>query len=138
MWTVVDSTVWIDYFNGALTPQTDYFDRALGWRGFVVGDLIFAEVLSAYLDERERELAENALKRFRRVTVGGFDLGRLAARNARILRAKGHPTPSTVESLIAAFAIEKEWPLLHSSPGYEPFERHLGLRVPDLGATKRP
>ncbi|HKI06298.1 MAG TPA: VapC toxin family PIN domain ribonuclease [Thermoanaerobaculia bacterium] len=132
---LVDSTVWIDYFNGAVTRQTDFLDRALGWRFLGVGDLIFAEVLGGYLDERERELAEGALGRFRRLTLGGFDLGRVAARNSRILRAKGLPAPNTLEGLIATFAIEKDWALLHSSPGYEPFEQHLGLKVPDLGST---
>lgn len=132
MFLLVDSTVWIDYFNGARTPGTDYLDRALGWRFLGVGDLILAEVLDGYLDERERELAEDALSRFRRVQIGGFDLARKAARNARILRAKGLPPPSTLECLIATFAIENNWHLLHSSPGYEPFVSHLGLKVPAL------
>ncbi|HKI03443.1 MAG TPA: VapC toxin family PIN domain ribonuclease [Thermoanaerobaculia bacterium] len=132
MWILVDSTVWIDYFNGAVTAQTDYLDRALGWRLVGVGDIIHAEVLGGYLDERERELAEDALGRFRRVTLGGFDLARVAARNSRILRAKGLPAPGTLECLIATYAIEKNWGLLHSRPGYAPFEQHLGLRVPEL------
>jgi predicted nucleic acid-binding protein len=135
MWILVDSTVWIDYFDGAVTPQTDFLVRALGWRFVGVGDLIHTEVLSGYLDERERELAENALGRFRRVNMVTFQLGRIAARNARILRAKSLPAPNTIECLIATFAIEQKWTLLHSSPGYEPFEQHLGLKVPDLGST---
>ena len=130
---LVDSTVWIDYFNGVVTPQTDFLDRALGWRRIGVGDLIHAEVLGGYLDERERELAEDALGRFPRVAMGGFDLARVAARNSRILRAKGLPAPGTIECLIATCAIEKNWALLHSSPGYAPFEEHLGLKVPELG-----
>jgi predicted nucleic acid-binding protein len=130
---LVDSTVWIDYFNGAATPQTDFLDRALGWHSVGVGDLIFAEVLGGYLDERERELAEDALSRFRKLEIGGFDIARKAARNARILRAKGLPAPSDLECLIATFAIEKGWVLLHASPGYEPFEEHLGLKVPEVG-----
>jgi predicted nucleic acid-binding protein len=131
---LVDSTVWIDYFNGVVTPQTDYLDRALGWRYVGMGDLIYSEVLGGYLDERERELAENALGRFRRFNMVTFEFGRIAARNSRVLRAKGLPAPGTIECLIATFAIEKSWGLLHSSPGYEPFEQHLGLKVPDLGS----
>ncbi len=77
--------------------------------------------------------AEDALRHFRRVTIGGFDLARVAARNSRILLAKGLPAPSTLECLIATFALENHWNLLHASPGYEPFEQHLGLKVPSLG-----
>lgn len=131
MFLLVDSTVWIDYFNGEATPQTDLLHRALGWRFIGVGDLIFAEVLGGYLDERERELAEDALSRFRKLEIGGFDIARKAARNARILRAKGIPAPSDIECLIATFAIEKGWTLLHASAGYEPFVEHLGLKVPE-------
>jgi len=136
MWVLVDSTVWLDYFHGIVNAQTEYLDRALGWRYLGVADLIQAEVLSAYLDERERELAEDALRRFRRVTIGGFDLARVAARNSRILRAKGLPAPATIECLIATFALENNWTLLHASPGYEPFEQHLGLKVP--GSARSP
>jgi predicted nucleic acid-binding protein len=92
----------------------------------------WAIVLGGYLDERERELAEDALGRFRRVTIGGFDLARVAARNSRILLAKGLPAPATIECLIATYALENHWTLLHASPGYEPFEQHLGLKVPAL------
>ncbi|HEX4963204.1 MAG TPA: VapC toxin family PIN domain ribonuclease [Thermoanaerobaculia bacterium] len=133
MWILPDSTVWIDYFQGTVNPQTDFLDRALGWKWVAVGDLIHAEVLAGYLDEREKELAEDALGRFRRVTIGGFDLARVAARNSRILLAKGLPAPATIECLIATFALEKGFALLHASPGYEPFEQHLGLKVPALG-----
>jgi len=137
MWILVDSTVWIDYFQGTATPQTDFLDHALGWNWIGVGDLIYAEVLSVYLDERERELAETALNRFRRLILGGFDNARLAARNTRILQAKGLPAPTVLESLIATFAIENNLTLLHASPGFEPFENHLGLKVPSLGSPVR-
>jgi predicted nucleic acid-binding protein len=133
MYLLVDSTVWIDYFHGTVNAQTEYLDRALGWRYIGIADLIYAEVLSGYLDERERELADGALRRMRHVTLGGFDLARIAARNARILQAKGLPAPVIAECLIATWAIENRWTLLHTSPGYEPFEQHLGLKVPDLG-----
>jgi predicted nucleic acid-binding protein len=129
---LVDSTVWIDYFHGTVNAHTEYLDRALGWRYIGVADLIFAEVLSGYLDERERELAEDALRRMRHVTISGFDLARIAARNSRILQAKGLPAPAIPECLIATWAIENRWTLLHASSGYEPFEQHLGLKVPDL------
>jgi predicted nucleic acid-binding protein len=73
------------------------------------------------------------LSRFRRVNMVSFEIARLAARNSRILRAKGLPPPNTLESLIATFAIEKGWALLHDNPGYAPFEEHLGLKVVKLG-----
>ena len=42
---LIDSSVWIDYFNGNKTVQTDWLDSALGETPIVIGDLILAEVL---------------------------------------------------------------------------------------------
>jgi hypothetical protein len=28
-------------------------------------------------------------------------------------------------SIVATYVIEKDWTLLHASPGYEPFEQHF-------------
>ncbi len=42
---VVDSSVWIDYFNGRLTLETDLLERLLPTTRILIGDLIFAEGL---------------------------------------------------------------------------------------------
>src|SRR3990172_116522 len=41
---LVDSSVWIDFFNGRTTPETDYLDSLLGTEPVAVGDLILTEV----------------------------------------------------------------------------------------------
>jgi hypothetical protein len=52
----------------------------------LVGDFVFAEVLSVFLHEAERETAEQALRRFRIVPLGGEEIARKVARNNRVLR----------------------------------------------------
>ena len=42
---VVDSSVWIDYFNGKITKQTNLLDSLLGTDLVVIGDVILTEVL---------------------------------------------------------------------------------------------
>jgi hypothetical protein len=42
---IVDSSVWIDYFSGEITPQTDLLDAALGQWEIGLGDIILVEVL---------------------------------------------------------------------------------------------
>lgn len=42
---LVDSSVWIAYFNGVINVQTDYLHRALAQEPLLVGDLILVEVL---------------------------------------------------------------------------------------------
>src|ERR1700720_3330471 len=37
---LVDSSVWIDYFKGTITAQTDILDGLLGQQPLAIGDLI--------------------------------------------------------------------------------------------------
>ena len=37
---LVDSSVWIDYFNGVASPETDTLDALLGQDLVLIGDLI--------------------------------------------------------------------------------------------------
>ena len=45
---VVDSSVWVDYFNGRDTPQTTKLDALLGVEPLAIGDLILTEVLQGF------------------------------------------------------------------------------------------
>jgi predicted nucleic acid-binding protein len=51
--TLVDSSVWIDYFRGRATAATDLLDRLLGSERLLTGDLILAEVLQGFRSERD-------------------------------------------------------------------------------------
>ena len=37
---LVDSSVWIDYFRGTVTPETEKLDSLLGQQPLAIGDLI--------------------------------------------------------------------------------------------------
>jgi len=130
---LVDTSVWADYFNGVVTPRTDYLDGILGRAPVAVADLILAEVLQGFADEGEMQRAHRALSTLKTFSVGGLEIALATAANRRILRAKGAPAPDGVGSLIATFCIRWNMALLHSDPNYVPFERHLGLKVPDPG-----
>jgi predicted nucleic acid-binding protein len=52
-----------------------------------------------------------------------------AARNYRLLRRRGATIPATIDTLIATFCIRNRHSLLHCDRDFDPFERHLGLRV---------
>lgn len=126
MQIVVDASVWLDYFTGVETPQTDLLDSLIGKSPLVVADLTVAEVLQGLPDELHRRQAEDALLKFWVVEIGGLPLYRRSAVSYNTLRARGIQV-RTAECLLATFCIENRLALLHSSPGFEPFERHLGL-----------
>jgi predicted nucleic acid-binding protein len=125
---LVDSSVWIDYFKGTATPETDLLDSLLGQSPLVVADVAMMEVLHGLPDEAHRRQAREALGRFWLVEVAGFGLAERSAVNYHTLRARGIPV-RTAECRLATFCLDQGFALLHSSPGYEPFEKHLGLKV---------
>lgn len=126
---LVDSGVWIDYFNGRRTPETDCLDDALSSEVIAVGDLILAEVLQGFRDDGEFEMARRALSQFEQVGIVSTPTAVSAAMMYRQLRKQGISVRKTIDCLIAAYCIGADCPLLHCDRDFEPFEAHLGLRV---------
>lgn len=125
---LVDSSVWIDYFRGTATPQTDKLDSLLGVELIATGDLILAEVLQGFTDERDFNQAKKLMTALVLVELGGAELAIQAARNFRTLRARGITVRKTIDTLIATRCIENGLPLLYSDRDFEPFVEYLGLR----------
>jgi hypothetical protein len=126
---LVDSSVWIDYFRGAITGQTEKLDQLLGRQPLAIGDLILTEVLQGFADERDFDAARKMLTSLEVVELGGREIAIQAARNFRALRGLGVTVRKTIDTVIATRCIEDGYDLLHSDKDFEPFVKHLGLRV---------
>jgi predicted nucleic acid-binding protein len=128
MW-IIDSTVWIDYFNGVSTPQTDLLDMNLGQIELGLGDIILCEVLQGFRTQRDFEKARRVLTALPIYTMGGPSIAVKSAQNYHTLRRLGITIRKTIDCIIATFVIERGFSLLHSDKDLEPFERHMGLSV---------
>jgi predicted nucleic acid-binding protein len=126
---LVDSSVWIDFFRNKPTLQADWLDRHLGVEGLVVGDLILAEVLQGFKDDRGFNEARLVLGHFEQIVVGGTELAIESARNYRRLRSLGVTARGTVDVLIATRCLTEGFRLLHNDRDFDPIEQHLGLHV---------
>ena len=123
---LVDSSVWIDYFNGRSTPQTAKLDELLGQEDLAVGDLVLVEVLQGFRDKREFEAARRLLLSLTVVDLCGPNIAIQAARNYRSLRSRGLTVRKTIDCVIATYCIESGHELLHSDRDFDVFERlHL-------------
>jgi predicted nucleic acid-binding protein len=127
--TLVDSSVWIDYFRGTVTPRTDKLDSLLGVEPVLIGDLILAEVLQGFSNDRDFENAKRMLLTLSVVDLGGKEIALQAARNFRTLRKRGVTVRKTIDCIIATCCIECGYILLHEDRDFDPFVEHLGLRV---------
>ncbi len=125
---LVDSSVWIDYFRGTQTPQTEKLDGLLSSELVAVGDLILTEVLQGFGSERDFNEARRLLTSLLIVELGGQDVAIQAARNFRILRGQRITIRKTIDTIIATRCIESGFILLYSDRDFDPFVQHLGLR----------
>jgi predicted nucleic acid-binding protein len=126
---LVDSSVWIDYFNGKTTATVEMLDRLLGSELLAVGDLVLTEVLQGFASERDFRAAEEMLTSLQVVELGGREIAIQAAKNHRVLRKAGVTVRKTIDTVIATRCIEDGYELLHDDRDFDPFVKHLGLRV---------
>ncbi len=126
---LVDSSVWIGYFNGKITPQTDWLDDALGREIIIVGNLILAEVLQGFKSDRDFCKAKELLSNFQFMEMLGRELAVKSAENYRILRKKGVTVRKAIDVMIGTFCIHHGMDLLHDDQDFAPLTRHLRLKV---------
>ena len=124
---LVDSSVWIDYFNGNENKQTNTLNDALGVRPVAVGDLILAEVLQGFKTEKDYKTAKSLFEELIVYDLVGKEMAIKSADNFRALRKKGITVRKPVDVIIATFCIEKKLPLLFLDKDFKPFVKHLGL-----------
>lgn len=124
----VDSSVWIDFYNGVASATTERLRQAIPNGTVVVGDLVLTEVLQGFADERHARLAERDLTAFALVAVVDMESAVKAAANYRSLRLRGVTVRKTIDTLIATRCIIDRHPLLYADRDFDPFVRHLGLR----------
>ena len=128
---LVDSSTWVDYFRGVSTTQTGKLHSLLDSEPLAIGDLILAEVLQGFTNNSDFNKAKGLLTSLDIVDVGGIDIAIQAAKNFRTLRGFGITVRKTIDTLIATRCIESGYILLHNDRDFEPFVKHLKLRVVD-------
>lgn len=131
---LVDSSVWIDYFRGTVTPQAERLDALLGIEPIATGDLILTEVLQGFVSDRDFNQAKKLMTSLVVVDLAGQRMAIQAAKNFRTLRSLGVTVRKTIDTVIATCCIENGLPLLYSDRDFDPFVEHLGLRSALPGA----
>jgi predicted nucleic acid-binding protein len=126
---IVDTTVWIDYLGGADNRETEWLDRELGQQPLGLLDLILCEVLQGIRADTAFNQVRKDLLKFEVFDSGGAEIAIASARNYRSLRTQGIAIRKTIDCLIATCCIRKGHALLHRDRDFDPFEKHLGLRV---------
>ena len=125
---VVDSSVWIDFFNGVSTPEVERLDGLLGATPVVIGDLILVEVVQGFRHEKDVATARQLFRSLAPLPMLGDRNAWKAAENDRELRRRGITVGKTIDGIIATVWIEANLPLLFSDRDSMPYVEHLRLR----------
>ena len=126
---IVDTTVWIDYLNGTVTPELEWLDREVTRQRLGLLDLMVCEILQGLATDEDAARVLRRLRRFEILETGGLELAVAAARNYRQLRKRGRTVRKTIDCLIATFCLREQHALLHTDRDFDAFEAVLHLQV---------
>ena len=126
---VVDSSVWIDFFNGVSNPQVERLDGLLGLMPVAIGDLILVEVVQGFRQDRDVATARQLFRSLAPLPMLGPRNASKAAENYRELLRRGITVRKTIDGIIATACIEANLPLLFSDRDFLPYVEHLGLEA---------
>lgn len=125
---LVDTSVWIDYFNGIDNPHTDALDAAISDGVAAIGDLILLEILQGFRRDQDYSQARRWLSTLDQYALFEHGMPIRCTDNYRKLRKLGCTVRKTADLIIATFCIDHKIPLLFLDRDFLPFARHLGLR----------
>ena len=120
----VDTSVWINFLNGAGGPPVRTLKSSLITDEVVVGDLVMTEVLSGLKDERSALDVQQFLEKCQVVSFVGHANAVEAAALYRRLRAAGVTVRKTVDLWIATWCIAHGVALLHQDRDFTAIARH--------------
>lgn len=125
---VVDSSVWIDYFNGRASPSTDHLDVLLPQEPVAIGDIILTEVLQGFRRDSHYRAAKQVFMGLTVLDMLGAARAVKAADRYRRLRSIGVTVTRTTDVIIGSFCIDHDLPLLYDDRGFDAMVQHLRLR----------
>ena len=124
---LVDTSVWIDYFNGNINTHTDILDAALIEGTVAIADIIFLEILQGFKSDKDYAKARDNLGTLDQYSIFNSQMVEICAENYRTLRKKGITIRKTTDVIIATYCIDHRIPLLFKDRDFDPFTTYLGL-----------
>jgi predicted nucleic acid-binding protein len=127
---VVDSSVWIGQLRGHDTHAVGKLNEVIAAHDLLlVGDLVLLEVLRGARDDTHALQLERRLRKFKIGRMLDDGVAVKAARNYRLLRARGITLRKTVDLIIATYCVERGHSLLHDDQDFDVLVLHIGLAV---------
>jgi hypothetical protein len=127
---LVDTSVWIDFFNGINSPGARTLHKMIAAEDPVcITDVILAETLQGFRNTEEFESAKTHLLHFPIYSLQSPDGYVRAAQLYRACRKEGITIRKTIDCLIAQTALDHGLLLLHHDNDFDRIARVSSLNV---------
>jgi predicted nucleic acid-binding protein len=127
---LVDTSIWIDFFNGINSPGRGALHEMLEAEDPIcISDVILAETLQGFKNNQEFESAKTHLLHFPIYSLQSPEGYVRAAQLYRTCRKEGITIRRTIDCLIAQIALDQSLFLLHQDNDFDRIATVSGLRV---------
>ncbi len=126
---VVDSTVWIDFFNGRSTKKSIILEKVMQYDRIVLLDLIKIELLQGTKTDTDFDKINQALSLLQLENSLDSSTISLSIEIYRTLRKKGITIRKTIDTIIAAYCINNGYTLLHNDRDFTNIGKCFFLKV---------
>ena len=127
---IVDTSIWVDYFQGVQNSQTKLVtELLLNTNRVAVTPTILQEVLQGIRDDSQFVRTQKNLLACVLLRLDAVEAAVEAAQLYRNLRKKGVTIRKPNDCLIAYYALFYDLPILHNDIDFEQIARHTALRV---------
>ncbi len=131
--SVVDSSVWIDFFNKKTTPQIEIVKSSLYTSTkkspFGIMPIIYQEILQGIDNDKQYSLVKEVLFGLEMIDIDQFLYAEKAADLYRCLRRKGVTIRKANDCLIAAVCIDFKYPIIHNDKDFDNIAKYTSLKI---------
>jgi predicted nucleic acid-binding protein len=126
---LVDTTVWIDFFNDRRTPQVEKLrDLIENSEDICICGVILTEILQGIRVEKQYAKTKSYLEHLVYLPMH-YSTFIKSADIFRYLRHRGITIRKPIDCMIAAVSVENDIPLLHNDRDFDHIEAYKGFKT---------
>ena len=127
---IVDTSVWVDFFNGTQNRHTDFLEEAIEYdKPIFLHSIILMEILQGFRSDKIHEEVKNILLAYSFTNEDSIPDAIGASGLYRSLRKKGITIRKSLDCLIAYTAIKNGLPLLQKDRDFDNIAKHTKLKL---------
>lgn len=126
---IVDTSVWIDFYNGIPNTSVEILKNIMLTDVIVIPPIIVQEILQGIKQKKLLLLVEDALIGFQFIYYDMYEAAFEAAALYRFARSKGVTVRSSNDCLIAWLCISNNFSIHHNDKDFDNIAKYTSLKI---------